>query len=197
MSSLYDFLNAWFGDGRVTYDGPPERSLMRSQHAENLLWRCWREYSLTLPGKAPDFSIDTAYAAAEMLRFSGWHILSPGADQDEIKASVKLPDASDSPTEQISADLLLRALPALHTRARQRQPRSALTLRLEEIIRAWPLSGVLTRLTPGPIVAPSFDDSDCLALLYAERYQKHAMPEWYPAGRALEYVEWMQASALE
>lgn len=190
MATLHAFLRQWFGDGEISFSAAPERSVMLSQHAEHILWRAWNAYALTLPKGAPDFHLDTALTASELMRFVCWNLLAPGAEEEEIATQLAYHlDASD-PRIRFSTDLLFRALPTLLARARQRQPRSPLTLRLEALAREWPLSGVLTRLTPGPLIAPNFDDCECSALLYAERFLEHSMPEWQPEGLAAEYVEW-------
>ncbi len=68
-------------------------------------------------------------------------------------------------------------------------PADPLVALLADVLRQWPLSGVLSDLEDGPPVPPDLGGHEGLMMLYAERLVSHDRPGWLPEGRALEYVE--------
>src|SRR5581483_5630300 len=90
----------------------------------------------------------------------------------------------------LSADLTLRLLPAIHRRARVRDVDDPLAVEVAELLRRWPLSGVLADLDGPPAGDVTFFGHPGLQLLYAERLVEHEKPAWLPAaGPARERVE--------
>jgi hypothetical protein len=78
-------------------------------------------------------------------------------------------------------------------RARALRPTDALTGLLADVLRRWPLSGVLAEIVDAPLTSLDFGHTG-LRLLYAERLARHERPAWLPTGAALEAVElvWQQ-----
>ena len=58
-----------------------------------------------------------------------------------------------------------------------------------EVLRAWPLSGVLSDLDDPPVDLGALGTEPGLLMLYAERLVEHDRPSWSPRGLAREYVE--------
>ena len=68
-----------------------------------------------------------------------------------------------------------------------------LTALLEEVLRRWPLSGVLADIDEAPLTPLTFGGHPGLLMLYAERLAQHEKPAWIPSGAAMEYVELVYA----
>ena len=64
-----------------------------------------------------------------------------------------------------------------------------LTVRVEEALQRFPLSGALADVAAGPTTALDFDNHPGLQLLHAERFAKRPRAAWRPGGRTGEYVE--------
>jgi hypothetical protein len=95
------------------------------------------------------------------------------------------PDVADHAT----ADVVLRFVAGVHRRARAIEPTGALTVRLEELLRRWPLSGVLAEIDAVPLVPVEFGGHHGLLLLYAERFAARPRPAWLVEGPAREYLD--------
>jgi hypothetical protein len=64
-----------------------------------------------------------------------------------------------------------------------------LTRCLAELLRRWPLTGVLADLEDGPLAPVELGGHPGLLLLYAERLAESPRPAWVPRGPALPFVE--------
>jgi hypothetical protein len=132
------------------------------------------------------FDADVALAAAEFVRQACWFLVHRGEPDEEVARRLTLPPpASDA--QHLSADLVLRFLPGVQARAQALAPDDPLAVILKEVLRQWPLSGVLAAVTEAPLTPPEFDHPG-LRLLYAERLAAHAKPAWRPREPGLEYV---------
>jgi hypothetical protein len=60
---------------------------------------------------------------------------------------------------------------------------------LANLLRQWPLSGVLSDVSEAPLTLPEFGGHPGLLLLYAERLARSEKPAWMPGGKGREYVE--------
>jgi len=108
---------------------------------------------------------------------------------EELERRLTLPPPR-SAAEHLSADLLLRLLPALHRRARALAPADPLCGRLTAILRDWPLSGVLADVAEPPVGSLAFEGHPGLQLLYAERLARNFKPAWLPTeGQARAHCE--------
>ena len=106
-------------------------------------------------------------------------------------ASGDAPSKANASTH-LSVDLTFRFLPQVLRRARGIDPGDALVTMIADVLRAWPLSGVLADLDEPPVEPKSlgFSGHSGLMLLYAERLATHDRSTWRPAdGPALEYFE--------
>src|SRR5207247_4672134 len=93
-----------------------------------------------------------------------------GGTPAEVESGLPLfapgPDAADHAT----ADVVLRFVAGVHRRARAVEPAGALSVRLEELLRRWPLSGVLAEIDAAPLTPVEFGGHPGLLLQYAERF---------------------------
>jgi hypothetical protein len=135
------------------------------------------------------FSPTVGLRAVELLAWSCWFLLNRAEPAHEIDRRLPVLTPARSASEHLSADLLFRFLPQVHRRARAANPRDPLTLRLEDTLRRWPLSGVLAELDDPPLVEIDFSGHPGLLLLYAERLADHPRPSWLPDGPARQYVD--------
>src|SRR5262249_42701700 len=128
-------------------------------------------------------------AAVELVRSASWFLLNHTEPPEELQQSLRMPGPPSSPAQHLSGDLLLRLLPQIHGRAGRYAPDDLLTRLLADILRQWPISGVLSDVEEGPLTSLEWIDHPGLLLLYAERLAKHEKPAWVPEGRAREYVD--------
>ena len=59
-----------------------------------------------------------------------------------------------------------------------------LAVRLAEVLRQWPLTGVRSDIHAAPLTPLDFGGHPGLQLLYAERLLRNVKPEWVPRGPA-------------
>src|SRR5262249_54286450 len=97
------------------------------------------------------------------------------------------------PAAHLSADLTLRFLAPIHRRARGRDPADRLTSLLADILRRWPLSGVLADVEDEPLTSPDWGGHAGLWMLYAERLAQNEKPAWVPRESGLEFVQLVYA----
>ncbi|HEX8200740.1 MAG TPA: hypothetical protein VF590_09650, partial [Isosphaeraceae bacterium] len=120
-----------------------------------------------------------------------WALFNRDARADQLRRLLAMPHDPTSPEHHLSADLVLRHLPQLYRRARAFDPADALPGLLAEVLRRWPLSGVLAAPDEGPGTPPDLGGHPGLLLLYAERLAALAQeaPAWGPTGAAAGYLE--------
>jgi hypothetical protein len=96
-----------------------------------------------------------------------------------------------TPAHHLSADLMLHYLPQVLKRARGLDPSDPLIALLEDMLRRWPLSGVLSDVADAPIGSLDFAGHPGLLLLYAERLSANDRPAWRPvqSGPGWQYYE--------
>jgi hypothetical protein len=68
-------------------------------------------------------------------------------------------------------------------------PQDVLTTRLGELLRSWPLSGVLASIDDPPLTPIDFGGHHGLSLLYAERLAANPRPTWVVDGLVGEFIE--------
>jgi hypothetical protein len=191
MNELSEFLADLFQEGRIHFRRPPQPSGLASPEVSALLGRAYAAYRLDIPGVAIALDVGLAGVAAEVVRQASWALVCHHDRVQDLQRHLKMPRSPATATDHLSADLLLRYLPYIHRRARALDPTDPLVGLLEQILRQWPLSGVLAGLDDGPTSPLDFGGHDGLMLLYAERLAQRPSPasSWRPEGRPLEYVE--------
>ena len=90
------------------------------------------------------FDEPMALAAAALTQQACWFLVSHAEPPPELERRLVMPAPPRSPAEHLSADLTLRLLPQVHRRACSRDPADPLVVCLADVLRRWPLSGVLS-----------------------------------------------------
>ena len=147
----------------------------------------FEQHALDLAGPPIAFDSEAAVRSAVVLARACWRFLE--ADE-ENPSSLDLDVEPSSPSAHLSVDVTFRFLPAVYRRSRMREPELGLTAELDQLLRRWPLSGVLADLEGEPTTPPEFGGHCGLQLLYAERLVATGRPGWVPkCGPAREWVE--------
>jgi hypothetical protein len=192
MTELAEFLDRLFADGDVVFTAPPTRGRQQDPAAVALLRSAFEDCRREIAGPALPLRLDTALAAAELLRHACWFLLSHGEPPGQVEQSLEFRQPKDA-TDHLSGDLLLRYLPQVERRARAIDPSDPLSVGLRRILRTWPLSGVLSDVLDPPLVAPDFFGHSGLQMLYAERLARSERSAWMPTGKSREYCELVYA----
>jgi hypothetical protein len=189
MAAFVDFLQRLLTEGTVVLRAKPEVEARERRRGERLLAAAFEEHRLDVAGPPIDFDAVAAVAAAEKLWFALWFLLQRSDPPDEIEKRLTSEPAPLSAAQHLSADVALRFLPQVHRRAQRADAADILTKCLEELLRSYPLSGVLADIEEGPATPAELDHHPGLLLLYAERLADHPRPAWVPQGPAFAYVE--------
>jgi hypothetical protein len=189
MPTLVKFLERLLHEGRAVLRSPPTLSEGDAADALLLLKQAYKDYTLEIGGDSPRIEEKTALAAAECVRQACWFLLNRDEPAEEIGKRVVMPGRPKSAADHFSADLTLRYASPLYQRAKAICPDDPLPNRLADILRHWPLSGVLASLPEGPAEPVKLDGHLGLMMLYAERLARHEKPAWMPMGDAAEHVE--------
>ena len=184
---LADFLRSLFEDGRMLLGPSPPVSA--DDQASRILEAAYRTAALDLAGPTLVFDLPIALSAARLAYHAAWFLLNRDRPENELAQYLVLPEPPTRPEHHFSGDLVLRYVPAVYRRARALAADDGLTHFLEQLLRAWPLSGVLAGIEEGPSSPLDFGGHPGLLGLYAERLALHPKTAWFPSGRALEYVE--------
>jgi hypothetical protein len=191
MPALATFLQQLLFEGRISLHAPPD---VDDAGAAVILRQAYDAYVLSLAGPALTFDAQIALSAGRLVLAASWYFLNPGLLIEEPKKTLSMPSPPAKPEDHLSADLVLRFLPTLHRRAKSLMPNDPLPQALEQMLRQWPLSGVLADIDDPPLTPVDFGEHAGLQFLYAERLAQHERPGWFPAGRGIQYVElvWQQ-----
>jgi hypothetical protein len=183
------FLREVLIDGRMVFHGPPEPSVQDDARALNVLRSAFDDHRLTLAGSLIDFDPESALSAARFLEKAGWFLLNFAENAAQVRKALAFTGVPVNPAQHLSADLLLRHLPAILRRARALGGADPLAEVLTNVLRRWPLSGVLADLEDGPVTRLDFMGHAGLRLLYAERLASHFKPAWVPPPGEREHLE--------
>lgn len=191
MASLVDFLHDLLSDGRAVLRGRPFDPVDDRAGASAVLESAFADHRLDVAGLPIAFDGPSAMAAAGLVRLACWFLVSRSEPVDELDRRLAIPRPPRTASEHLSADLTFRFLPQIHRRARALAPGDRLPAILADVLRAWPLSGVLSDVEDGPAGSAdlAFGGHPGLQLLYAERLARHEKPAWMPDGPAMEQVE--------
>ena len=189
MSPFAEFLDLLLREGRAVLRGPLATLPKEGAEVVDILRRAFADHCLSVAGPTLAFDVNMALAAAELVHHACWFQVSRAEPVAELERLLAPPGPPRSPAAHLSADLVLRYLPQIHRRAKALNPADRLTTLLAEILRRWPLSGVLADLDEVPLVQPAFDGHAGLWMLYCERLARHEKPAWVPMGPGLAYLE--------
>jgi hypothetical protein len=180
MAAFHDFLTPLLEHGRIVFrsakaptDRPTERDVA-------VLAEAFESFILSVAGPRIEFDTRVACAAAELVRQSSWALINHEDRVEDLKKLVAMPGSLATPSHHLSADLMLRYVPQILKRARGLDASDPLVGLLAEILRRWPLSGVLSDVEEGPLVGLDFGGHPGLMLLYAERLADNDRPSWRP-----------------
>jgi len=180
MPALAEFLRDLVEDGRIVHRVRPGPSEEGRPAAADILARTFAIHRLDVAGPPIPFDPPSALAAAELLRRASWFLVNRSEPVEAMERELTIPPAPRSATEHLSADVMLRFLPQIHRRARSASTDDRLASLLADVLRRWPLSGVLSDLEEGPEDVGDFGHHPGLGMLYAERLARHERPGWKP-----------------
>jgi MoxR-vWA-beta-propeller ternary system domain bpX4 len=189
MTPFAEFLTGLFDRGEIVFRAPPRDR--PSAQAVAILAEAFQAHAPNVAGPPIPFDPATATAAAEFLRQASWALVNRDEHAKELKRRLKLPGPPLTPSQHLSADLVLRYVPQILRRARGLDAADPLLEILAQVLRSWPLSGVLSDLAEGPLVPLDLGGHPGLLLLYAERCSDNDRPAWRtsPPARAADYDE--------
>ena len=147
-----------------------------------------RDAMLDVAGAAPAFAPAVAFRVAEWAARACWLLLQRGSPE-EVESALPLFSPGPDDADHATADVVLRFVAGFHRRARAMDPGGPLAARIEELLRRWPLAGVLAQIESPPLTPVEFGGRHGLLLLYAERFAARPRPAWHVDGPAREYLE--------
>ncbi len=191
MPAFRDFLTHLLDQGRIIFhaskgprDQPTERDLA-------ILAEAFDAHVLSVAGPRIAFDPATALEAADLVRQSSWALVNHDERLGDLRRRIRMSEPPRTPSQHLSADLLLRYLPQILNRARAIDPADPLNALLADVLQSWPLSGVLSDVDESPRTPLDFGRHPGLLLLYAERLVAHDRPAWRPdpSSPAREYYD--------
>jgi hypothetical protein len=189
MTVFTDLVRSLLEEGSVRLREPPQLPDEEHHAVRELLASAFTDHRLDVAGPAIPFAPERAIQAVEWFAWSCWFLLHRGEPDQEVARRLKPLPAPVSAAEHLSGDLLFRFLPRIYRRARAVNPRDPLTLRLEDTLRRWPLSGVLAEIEEPPLSEVELAGHPGLLLLYAERLMSRPRPAWLPGPAGMPFVE--------
>jgi hypothetical protein len=189
MAALDAFLRELFDDGRVVFRGRPEPSPRDRTSTLAVLRAAFEDHRLDVAGPLIPFDPDRAFEAAELFRIACWFLLNRSEPAETVAKALELPRPPRTAAEHLSADLVLRFAPQIHRRARALAADDTLATFLADLLRRFPLSGVLSDLEEGPQDVGDLGGHQGLWMLYAERLARRESPAWRPGPALMDHVE--------
>jgi hypothetical protein len=139
-----------------------------------------RDQSLALAGPPIVGSLDALIPAIQVTYRFARRALHPEMSPVGSDASLKMPHPPRSAAEHLGADLPFRFLPGLYQRLVTRDPGDELAAALKNLLREWPLSGILADISEPPTSPLNFEGHLGVRFLYAERLVDRERPGWLP-----------------
>ncbi len=190
MSQLADFLHDLLYQGKIAFRQTPDFTPDHGPESVRVLREAYEYYRLEVAGPLIDFDAAAALWAGELVRRAAWYLLSRDEPEADVERALQPGQPPVRAAQHLSADLVLRFLPTIHRRARLLAPGDRLPDLLAEVLRRWPLSGVLADVDEEPLTSLDLGGHPGLLLWYAERLARKLKPAWVPdQGPAREYVE--------
>ena len=168
---------------------PPVWKTPEDPKAQAVCRRAFAEYRPEAGGPLLDLDSDIVLASARLLYTAAWFLFHFEQSNQDVATVLAFPKKPASASQHLSVDLVFRYLPAILGRARALPTGDVLAGIIAEILRRWPLSGVLADLSAGPAEPLDFSGHSGLQLLYAERLAQHFKPAWLPGENDRAYVE--------
>jgi hypothetical protein len=191
MSGFHDFLTLFFNHRKIAFrprEAPQDRPTERDVA---VLAEAFETSLLSMAGPPVEFDAQVAIAGAEFVRQASWALVNRDDRLADLRKRVMMPGSPTTPAHHLSADLMLRHAPQLMKRAQGLDATDPLVELCGEVMRRWPLSGVMSDLEVGPEAPLDFSSHPGLLLLYAERLAANDRPAWRPdqSSKAWEYYE--------
>jgi hypothetical protein len=168
MGAFVDFVTQLVTEAKVVLRERPRLPAPDRSEAVAVLAEAHADAVLDVAGPALAFDIPTGLAAAEAVWAACWFLLSRQEPATEVARLLPVLEPGHTAAAHLSADVVLRYLPALVQRSRHLGSADVLSTWLANTLRAWPLSGVLADLDEPANALPGFSHPG-LDLLYAER----------------------------
>jgi hypothetical protein len=146
-------------------------------------------HALDVAGPPLPFVPAVALAATEFLAWACWFLVHRGEPAAGVERTLPALAGPHGAAEHLSGDVVLRFLGGVYRRARAAGAQDVLTARTEDVLRRWPLSGVLADLDAPPAAPLDLGGHPGLVLLYAERLAGRPRPAWVGEGAVREVVE--------
>ncbi len=196
MAAFGEFVTRLLNEGRIVFDAarPPADSPTDRDVAA--LADAFAAHALTVAGPPIAFDPRAACQAAELVRQASWALVDHREPPELLRRRLRFTPDATNPAQHLSADLLLRYLPQVLIRARALDPTDPLIAILADVLRRWPLSGVLSDVEEPPVISLDLNKHPGLLLLYAERLAANDRDGWRPepASLADEYRQFVRAS---
>lgn len=192
MATLASFLQDLLFEGRIRFEAEPADA--DDAEALVVLRRAYGAYAASIAGPVLRLDHATALAAGRLTMRAAWYLLNANWPIEAPERTLRMPLKPSTPEQHLSADLVLRFLPAVQRRAEALLKDDVLPTELERTLREWPLSGVLADIDAPPLTALDFGAHAGVNFLYAERLAENERPGWFPQGIGMQYVElvWQQ-----
>ena len=180
MTSFHEFLTELLYDGKVVFRSARAPNDRPRAEDIGLLEKAFNAVRLSVAGPEIAFDRAVGYSAAELLRQASWALVNHDDRVSHLRKCLTMPIQPVTEAHHLSADLTLHYLPQVLKRARGLDPLDPLIALLEDVLRQWPLSGVLSDVTDPPIGSLDFGGHPGLLLLYAERLAANDRVAWRP-----------------
>lgn len=180
MAAFGEFVTRLLEEGRIVLGTDPPRPQAPTDRDAAALADAFAAHALAVAGPPIAFDLQTALEAAELVHQAAWALVDHRETPGSLRRRLRMARDPSSASHHLSADLFLRYLPQVVRRARALDPTDPLVDILAEVLRRWPLSGVLSDVEEPPITPPELDGHPGLLLLYAERLAAGDRPGWRP-----------------
>lgn len=188
MSDFALFLEGLLSGQNLILENRPVPRRREQEEALAVLEDAYAPYATEVSGPAIPFQPHIALHSAVLVWRACWLIVAP-EEIPRYHTYLRLERGPRSPSDHLSADLLLRFLPEVYRGARGTLETLPLAERMAQVLRQWPLSGVRARLPQPPITDLKFAGHWGLQLLYAERLAQAQQANWLPQGPGLQHVK--------
>ena len=174
-------------EGRLRIGGQP--SLALTDDDLGILKSALAIQSLHLPGPRIEGSLPTLVFAVQVVYRLAWRFFSPEPITPADDPSLRMPAPPRTPQEHVAGDVAFRFLPGLYHRTMVRDPEDPLVLPMKNLLRQWPLSGVLADIPEPPESPIDFGGHPGLGFLFAQRLAARERPSWVPLGPVQDCLE--------
>jgi hypothetical protein len=189
MPAIANFVRVLLEQGSARLCEPPHIDPAERDAVLVPLRETLHDHLLDIAGPPLAFVPAVALRAVEWTAWACWFLVHRGEPGHVVEKALPIFAPGNDAAEHATADVVLRLLPQVHRRARAASPRDPLTVRLEELLRRWPLSGVLADLDEPPLTPVELGGHPGLLLLYAERLAQRPRPAWRVEGPVRDYID--------